>query len=200
MKSGGKALLAAGGALGGVCAALNGYVIARTAFRIRGESGPWAQPADAVLVLGAGVKPDGRMSDMLADRMETAIALYRRGAGRKLLLSGDARPGYDEPAAMRRAAMEAGIPEEALLLDRRGSSTAASVRRAKTVFGAASLVVVTQKYHLYRALFLAERAGIRALGVPADRRSYRSRRKQAVREFLARVKDAAATFPAARRK
>lgn len=198
MKSTVKALLAAGGVLGGVCAALNGYVISRTASRLRRASDPWSRPADAVLVLGAGVKADGRMSDMLTDRMETAIALYLRGAGKKLLLSGDARPGYDEPAAMRRAALRAGIPEEALLLDRRGLSTAASVRRAKTVFGAASLVIVTQKYHLYRALFLAERMGILALGVPADRRPYRSRRKQAVREFLARAKDAAGTLPVMR--
>lgn len=200
MKSTVMALLAAGGVLGGVCAALNGYVITRTASRLRKTSDPWSRPADAVLVLGAGVKADGRMSDMLTDRMETAIALYRRGAGKKLLLSGDARPGYDEPAAMCRAALRAGIPEEVLLLDRRGLSTAASVRRAKTVFGAAPLVIVTQKYHLYRALFLAERMGILALGVPADRRPYRSRRKQAVREFLARVKDAAGTLPVIRQE
>ena len=185
-----KALFAAGAALGGGAAALNACVVARTAPAVRRLSDLDGRSADAILVLGAGVEPDGRMSDMLADRVEVAIALYRRGAGRKLLLSGDGRPGYDEPAAMRRAVLRAGVPEEALLLDRRGVSTAASVRRARTVFGTGTLVIVTQEDHLYRALYLAENAGIDAVGVSASLRPYRSRKKQAVREFLARSKDA----------
>lgn len=115
-----KALFAAGAALGGGAAALNACVVARTAPAVRRLSDLDGRSADAILVLGAGVEPNGRMSDMLADRVEVAIALYRRGAGRKLLLSGDGRPGYDEPAAMRRAVLRAGVPEEALLLDRRG--------------------------------------------------------------------------------
>lgn len=184
-----KTLLLAGAALGGGAAALNALVIARTAPAVQSLSDLEGRSADAILVLGAGVKPDGRMSDMLADRVQVAIALYRCGAARKLLLSGDGRTGYDEPAAMRRAVLQAGIPEEAIRLDRRGVSTSASIRRAKTVFGAESLVIVTQEYHLYRALFLAENAGLDAVGVSASLRPYRSRKKQAVREFWARSKD-----------
>lgn len=183
-----KTLLLAGAALGGGAAALNALVIARTAPAVQSLSDLEGRSADAILVLGAGVKPDGRMSDMLADRVQVAIALYRCGAP-ELLLSGDGRTGYDEPAAMRRAVLQAGIPEEAIRLDRRGVSTSASIRRAKTVFGAESLVIVTQEYHLYRALFLAENAGLDAVGVSASLRPYRSRKKQAVREFLARSKD-----------
>lgn len=115
-----KALFAAGAALGGGAAALNACVVARTAPAVRRLSDLDGRSADAILVLGAGVEPDGRMSDMLADRVEVAIALYRRGAAGSCCSAATARPGYDEPAAMRRAVLRAGVPEEALLLDRPG--------------------------------------------------------------------------------
>lgn len=194
-----KAILAAGGILGGTIGALNLWVVAREAPRLREAAGLKGRAADAILVLGAGVRPDGRPSDLLADRLRTAVRLYRLGAGKTLLLSGDARPGYDEPEAMRRFALGAGVPEEALRLDRRGVSTAASVRRAKAEFGAGSLVIVTQEYHLYRALFLARNEGIEAVGVSASLRPYKSWKKQAVREFLARGKDAVRSMPVLKR-
>lgn len=194
MKTGTKAFLTIGGALAASAATLNACVVADAALDIRSVEETAGRNADAILVLGAGIRPDGSLSDMLADRMEVAVGLYRRGAGRKLLLSGDSRPGYDEPEAMRRAAKRAGVPGEEILLDRRGVSTSASVFRARVMFGCRSLVIVTQEYHLYRALFLARNEGLSAVGVSADLRPYRSRRKQAVREFLARCKDAVKTL------
>ncbi len=194
MKNSIPILLTLGGALAASAAALNACVVADAASDIRTAEETAGRNADAILVLGAGIKPDGRLSDMLDDRMKVAVDCYHRGAGHRLLLSGDGRPGYDEPAAMRRAALRAGIPDEAILLDRGGVSTSASILRARVVFGFRSLVIVTQEYHLYRALFLARNEGLSAVGVSADLRPYRSRRKQAVREFLARCKDAAKTL------
>lgn len=146
--------------------------------------------ADCILVLGAGIQADGTPSDMLADRMKTAIDLYRLKAGKKLLLSGD-RSGsrYDETAAMQRMARQAGIPAKDIYLDHAGYSTCASVTRARVIYGMRSAVIVTQQYHLYRALYLARQMGLQALGVSSTRRVYQKERSQNLRELLARNKD-----------
>ncbi len=150
------------------------------------------QALDGILVLGCGLGPDGRPKPMLHDRMTVAVILYQSGLADRLLLSGDGvtRPGYDEPGAMAAFALERGVPEEALILDREGVNTAASVRRARDVYGMKRLGVVTQKYHLSRALFLAESYGLDAWGISATLRTYGP--KQVIwsaREVLARDRD-----------
>nr|PZN69401.1 MAG: hypothetical protein DIU55_13025 [Bacillota bacterium] len=148
-----------------------------------------ARPAQAALVLGAGVYADGRPTPMLRDRLETALALYRAGKVRKLLLSGDhSRPDYDEVNAMRRYLEERGVPPEDLFLDHAGFDTYDSLYRAAAVFQVEDVIVVTQGFHLPRALWVATRLGLRAQGVAADRFRYGVERAYAAREFAARVK------------
>ena len=145
---------------------------------------------DLILVLGAGVKKDGRPSDMLADRIKVGVELYESGASDVILMSGDgAREGYDEPAAMRSAAIDSGVPDAAIVCDTLGLSTYESILRARDVYGAKKIVIVTQKYHLYRALYLADKFGVEAVGVSADLRPYRGQAFRELREILARSKD-----------
>lgn len=148
------------------------------------------EAADAILVLGAYVHEDGRLSDMLADRMKVGISLYKGGAGKVLLLSGDGRTdAYNEPEAMKRYAMEQGVPEEDIVLDEAGLSTYDSVCRAAAMEEYDSLIVVSQTYHLYRALYVAEDVGVEAIGVSADLQYYWGQLKRELREVLARNKD-----------
>lgn len=153
---------------------------------------PSAVPrAQVALVLGAQVKPDGRPSAMLADRIAAAADLHRAGRVEKLLLSGDhGRVRYDEVGTMRRALLRRGVPAEDLFTDHAGFDTWDSAQRARRVFEARSVVVVTQRFHLSRALFAARRGGLEATGYPADRRQGYGRvmTKLRVREWLARVK------------
>jgi SanA protein len=146
--------------------------------------------AQAALVLGAQVKPDGTPSDMLADRIAAAAELYRAGKVDKLLLSGDhGRWGYDEVGTMRRALLAEGIPADDVFTDHAGFDTWDSAQRARRVFGVGSAIVVTQRFHLARALYAAHRAGLQATGYAADRRSYgRVMGRLRLREALARVK------------
>ena len=125
------------------------------------------------IVLGAGLTRSGRPSPALADRLATAVELYRRGHVTKLLLTGDNRyVSYNEPEAMRRRALELGVPDEDLVLDYAGRRTYDSCYRARAIFGLDRAVVVTQAFHLDRALYLCDSFGIEAIGVAADRRSY----------------------------
>ena len=146
--------------------------------------------ADAALVLGAQVLPNGHPSPMLTDRIEAAAELYRAGKVDKLLVSGDhGRWSYDEVGTMRRELLERGVPPADLFTDHAGFDTWDSAQRARRVFDARSVVVVTQRFHMARALFAANRAGLDATGYPADRRSYgRVMGRLRVREALARVK------------
>ena len=145
---------------------------------------------DCVMVLGCRVYEDGRMSDMLEDRVLTGIALLEAGVSDTLLMSGDHRTdAYDEPTAMKRFAVERGIPSERVFLDHDGYSTYESVARLGDVFGGRRVVIVTQEYHLYRALYLAEKLGMEAVGVPADLRTYSGQTLRDLREVLARCKD-----------
>lgn len=145
---------------------------------------------DCVLVLGCGVHPDGRPSDMLADRIAQGVALYENGTSPKLLMSGDhGRSDYDEVNAMRDAAVEAGVPVDDVFMDHAGFSTYESMYRARDVFQAKRIVIVSQRYHLYRALYVAERLGLDAYGVSADLRPYAGQEGREVREVLARGKD-----------
>ncbi len=145
---------------------------------------------DCIVVLGCGVRPDGQPSDMLADRIAQGVALYEKGASPKLLMSGDhSRSDYDEVNTMRNVAVEAGVPADDVFMDHAGFSTYESMYRARDVFGAKRIVIVSQRYHLYRALYVAERLGLDAYGVAADLRPYAGQEAREVREILARVKD-----------
>ena len=145
---------------------------------------------ECILVLGASVNPDGTPSPMLQDRLDTAIALYMQGAAPKLLLSGDdGQMEYNEVAAMRSYAVGEGVPEEDIFLDHAGFSTYESVYRAGDVFGVKRMVVVTQKYHLYRALYGCEAMDMPALGVAAQQAVYAGQEEREIREVLARDKD-----------
>jgi SanA protein len=125
------------------------------------------------LVLGAGYSPDGRLSTALADRMETAIALYQSGTVNKLLLSGDNQTSdYNEPAAMASYATARGVPRGDLVLDYAGRRTYDSCYRASAIFGVERVVLVTQAFHLPRSLYTCDRLGLEAVGVVADQHRY----------------------------
>lgn len=146
--------------------------------------------ADCILILGAGVRDDGTPSHMLEDRLKVGIELYNSGAAPKILVSGDnSRDDYNEPETMKRYCVENGVPEEDIVLDYAGFSTYESLFRARDVFCAENIIIVTQKYHLYRALYVAEKLGLGAVGVSADLRTYRGQSYRDLRETAARNKD-----------
>ena len=133
---------------------------------------------------------DGRPSDMLHDRLQRGVELYQLGAAPKLLMSGDhGRTNYDEVDAMKQFAVDAGIASEDVFMDHAGFSTYESIYRAVKVFEAKKIIIVTQNYHLYRALYIAESFGLEAYGVHADYRNYSGQTAMDTREVLARVKD-----------
>lgn len=144
--------------------------------------------AQAALVLGAGLLPDETPSDPLRDRINTAVALYKADRVEKLLMSGDNRfIYYNEPEAMKNYAMSLGIPESDIVLDYAGRRTYDSCYRASAIFGLDEVIVVTQNYHLPRALFLCNHLNLKAVGVPADNIHYLRHRYVywRVREILA---------------
>ncbi len=147
--------------------------------------------ADCILVLGCGVRPDGEPSLMLQDRLETGLALYELGAAPKLLMSGDhSRTDYDEVNAMKDFATEAGVPSEDVFMDHAGFSTYESMYRARDIFQAEKIVIVSQQYHLYRAVYDARALGLEAVGVAAEDIAYWGQTMRDLREILARNKDA----------
>lgn len=154
-----------------------------------------ALQTDAVLVLGAQVKPDGSLSKMLKERLDTGISIYKTGITDRMIMSGDhGRDDYDEVNAMKDYAIEQGVPSECIFMDHAGFSTYESMYRAKEIFEADKLVVVTQKYHMYRALYDAKALGIQAEGVVCDTRVYRGDKYRKLREVAARIKDAGYTI------
>lgn len=146
--------------------------------------------ADAVVVLGASVYADGTPSAILKDRLDCGIALYKSGAARKIIMSGDNRTEhYNECAAMKKYAVDQGVPSEDIFCDHAGFSTYESMYRAKNVFGCSRIVVATQTYHLYRAIYSAHALGVEAVGVASDYRAYDNQLWYDVREIPARTKD-----------
>jgi len=143
-----------------------------------------------ILVLGCAVWANNEPSPMLKDRLDTAIELYRKGAAPKLLLSGDnSVKEYSEPDCMLAYALKQGVPAEDIFLDFAGFSTYDSVYRANAIFRADRMIVVTQKYHLFRALKICDSLGITAKGAASNQRQYKRRCFREVREVLARDKD-----------
>ncbi len=145
---------------------------------------------DCILVLGCQVKDNGTPSDMLKDRLTRGIELYEAGAAPKMLMSGDhGREEYDEVGTMKQWAIDSGIPSENIFMDHAGFSTYESMYRAKEIFEADKIIIVTQEYHLYRALYIADKLGIEAYGVSSDYHTYAGQSGRELREILARCKD-----------
>ena len=166
------------------------WVRVRSAGRIRTFAD--VPPAEVALVLGAGVRRDGRPSRILAGRLDVALALYRSGLVEQLLVSGSPESrGYSEPVVMRDFLVSRGVPRTAVLLDESGVDTWCSCRGAAEVFGLRAVTVVTTRFHLRRAVALCRRAGIDACGVGHDAAADGLRRvsaRGARREFLATTK------------
>lgn len=143
----------------------------------------------AVLVLGAAVYQDDKISDVFADRLDTAIDIYQAGLVKKIIISGDhGKSGYDEVSVAKNYLLEKNIPAEDIFLDHAGFDTFDSVYRAKNIFQAESLLIVTQNFHLARALYIANRINLDAWGCRADRRFYQNIEYMKNREKLAKVK------------
>ncbi|MFN2298543.1 MAG: vancomycin high temperature exclusion protein [Anaerolineales bacterium] len=131
-------------------------------------------PAPVAIVFGAGIYRDGTATPVLADRVAAAVDLYRAGKVRKIILTGDNRfPEYNEPAAMMDLALSLGVPEDDLVPDYAGRRTYDSCYRARFVFDVRQAILVSQAFHLPRAVYLCDQMGIEAVGVSADRREYR---------------------------
>ncbi len=144
-------------------------------------------PRHVAIVLGAGLWPDGSLTPILADRIATAADLYHAGVVEKLLCSGDNRfVDYNEPQHMLEYAVRLGVPEEAIVLDYAGRRTYDSCYRARDIFGVEQAVVVTQRFHAARALYLCDALGVDAVVALADRQDYTTRRVTwETREYLA---------------
>lgn len=145
-----------------------------------------APTEQVAIVYGAAVYGNGRLSSVLRDRMETAIALYQNGQVQKILVSGDNREAdYNEPGAMMEYAIQRGVPPEAVQPDYAGLRTYDTCYRAKYIFQIESAVLITQDFHLPRALFTCNALGIEAIGVTADRQRYRAAEWYETRETAA---------------
>jgi SanA protein len=145
--------------------------------------------AEAVIVPGAYVFPDGRVSEMLADRLDAGYMLYRAGKARKIIVSGDhGRTTYDEVNSMRKYLQAKGVPREDIFMDHAGFDTYDSIYRARDVFQVKKAIIVTQRYHLLRAVYIARMLGIEAHGVTSDAHNYPRMMYYNLREIAARVK------------
>ena len=146
---------------------------------------------DCILVLGAGLRDDGSPSDMLRDRISVGAMLYKSGYSKKLLMSGDhSSDAYDEVNAMKKyAIVNYGVPSSDIFMDHSGFSTYESILRAKEIFGVKKMIIVTQEYHAYRAVYIAEKLGIEAVGVSSDLYDYGGQAYRSLREIFARNKD-----------
>ena len=169
---------------------INLYVKASTNKQILGENDyTKLSDTDCIIILGAGVWGD-KPSPILEDRLLEGIKLYQNNVSDKIIMSGDhGRESYDEVNIMKNYAIEKGIPSENIFMDHAGFSTYESIYRAKDIFEAKKVVIVTQEYHLYRALYIANQLGLEAYGVGADPRQYVGAAYRELREILARDKD-----------
>lgn len=148
------------------------------------------EDVDCILVLGCWVNEHGQPSAMLYDRLTRGIELYDLGAAPKLLMSGDhGQVGYDEVASMKQFAVDREIASEDVFMDHAGFSTYESIYRARDIFQADKILIVSQEYHLYRALYIADQLGVEAYGVSSDYRAYAGQGYRECREILARAKD-----------
>lgn len=149
-----------------------------------------SQKYDCILILGAGVRNDGTPSKMLEERLSCGLSLYNAGVSGKIIVSGDhGQENYDEVNAMKYWLVEKGVPSENIFMDHAGFSTYDSIYRARAIFLAHTVCVVSQKYHLYRALYLSDALSLDAVGVNAQKQVYSGHEMREIREILARSKD-----------
>ena len=176
---------------GTFCAAVYVYISVSTSDRMyQLDSDIPDGDYDCILILGCGVRPSGEPSDMLRDRLLTGLELYERGCAATIIVSGDhGRTEYDEVNTMKDFLMDRGVPDDDVFMDHAGFSTYDSIYRADYIFGVKKMIVVTQDFHLPRALFIADRHGTEAVGVIADRHSYAGVWTNYLREVPARIKD-----------
>lgn len=145
-----------------------------------------AQAERAAIVFGAGLQRDGSPTTVLKDRVQTAAELYKSGKIEKILMSGDNRfLDYNEPGAMKNYALELGIPENDIVLDYAGRRTYDTCFRAKEIFQLNSAILVTQDFHLPRALYICNTLNLESVGVSADLRTYRDSGFWSIREIIA---------------
>ena len=171
-------------------AVINGVVVLTANRSIVDGDRPEFDIADCIIVLGARVYADRGLSPMLQDRVDEGIRLYNEGHAPKLLMSGDnSMVNYNEVYAMKQYAVENGVPADAIFMDHAGFSTYDTMYRAKAVFAVETAIVVTQKYHLYRAVFVGNALGMVITGVSAAEIEYPGQGSRDLREIAARVKD-----------
>ena len=169
---------------------LNYIVMGTTQSRIITPDEAAKLDADAILVLGARVWDNGQPSGILKDRIKTGVDLYKSGASDRLLMSGDhGTDEYDEVNAMKDYAIEQGVSPSVIFMDHAGFSTYESLYRARDIFQIKKVIIVSQTYHLYRALYIARALGLDAYGVSCDTRNYNAYLLFDLRETLARCKD-----------
>lgn len=145
---------------------------------------------DCIIILGAGIRNDGTPSYMLQDRLDTGIMLYKKGIAPKILLSGDnGTVSHNEIHVMLKYTLKKGVPSKDIFCDHAGFSTYDSMYRAQSIFKVKSAIIVTQSYHMYRSLYIADKLGLKVLGVSSDQKKYRGQAKREIREVLARNKD-----------
>lgn len=168
---------------------INFYVILSTKNRIVSGDSELLTDIDYIVVLGAGIRRD-KPSPMLEDRLKTGILLYNNDISNKILITGDhMNDDYDEVTVMKNYLLEHGIPEEDIITDDYGISTYDSIYRVKNVYKSNKVVIVSQRYHLYRALFLSDNLDLESYGVEANLRYYYGQWYREIREILARNKD-----------
>jgi len=169
---------------------LNFLVISSTQDKILSLNEAKNSEVDCILVLGAGVGANGVPSPILKDRLDKGIELYQASISNRLLMSGDhGQVDYDEVNVMKNYAITSGITSSDIFMDHAGFSTYESLYRAKVIFQVKKVLIVSQKEHLYRAIYIAESLGLEAIGVAAEDIHYGGDEARDLREFLARVKD-----------
>ena len=168
---------------------INKYVIVSTKKQIIDKENIDYNDIDCILVLGASIK-NNYPSKMLEDRLLTSIELYNNNISEKILVSGDhENDDYDEVNVMKQYLIDNDIPSKQIFMDHLGISTYDSIYRTKEIFNANKIIIVTQDYHLYRSLYIANQLDIDAIGVSANKQEYYGQRKRDIREIAARIKD-----------
>lgn len=176
-------------------AAINLHMISfSNRYSLSPEDAAQLEDVDCIMVLGCGVYGD-TPSPLLADRLQRGVEVYDLGAAPKILMSGDhGRENYDEVNVMKQYALDAGIDETDIFMDHAGFSTYESMYRAVAIFGVKKMIIVTQDYHLSRAVYIANKLGIEAYGVASDYQTFGGQFARDCREVLARAKDLATTI------
>jgi SanA protein len=166
---------------------INAHIRSQSAGKIRTSitEVPTENPPRVAIVLGAGVWENGEPSDVLYDRIVTAVELYRAGRVKKILMSGDnPTESYDEPTAMKQTAVRLGVPASDVVLDFAGRRTYDTCFRAREIFAIQKAIVVTQEFHQPRTVYLCNNLGVDSIGITANRRKYVNEDDWAFREFF----------------